>query len=212
MKRTKENDQPTVFVIDDDQAICAAIEWLFQTVKLPVKTFFDAKSYLTIHQNDHPGCLLIDIRMPGMSGLELQQRLKELGNRIPIIFITGHGDVPMAVRALKAGAVDFILKPFNNQQLLEQVQQAIAQNTQEHQSRDHLNGLSQLLATLTPREREVMYLIVKGKLNKEVCHELNIAISTVELHRSHVMQKMQATSLAQLVKMHLTLDAASLLD
>jgi len=196
---------PTVFVIDDDQALCQSLRWLLESVGLQVETYNSGTSFLEKYDAERRGCLLIDIRMPGMSGLELQEQLISRHNLIPIIFITGHGDVPMAVRAMKAGAVDFITKPFNDQLLLELIQKAIAQDLNRpdiHQQRQYAERMGQL----TTRELEIMKLVVNGKLNKVIAHELGISIKTVELHRAHVMQKMQVKSLAELVKIHSLLE------
>lgn len=196
---------PSVFVIDDDQALCQSLRWLLESVGLQVETYNSGASFLEKYNPERRGCLLIDIRMPGMSGLELQEQLIARHNLTPIIFITGHGDVPMAVRAMKAGAVDFITKPFNDQLLLELIQKAIAQDLNRpdiHQQRQYAERMAQL----TARELEIMKLVVNGKLNKIIAHELGISIKTVELHRAHVMQKMQVKSLAELVKIHSLLE------
>jgi two-component system response regulator FixJ len=189
----------TVFVIDDDPLIGQAIAWLLETVALKTKIFTDAQAFLDVFKPDMPGCIIIDVRMPGMSGLELQQRLNEQRNPLPVIMISGHGDVPMAVRAMQAGARDFVLKPFNDQVLLEKIQAAITENIK--QEKEHPKASAQHLASLTPRERQVMEYILAGKLNKQIAGELNISMSTVELHRARVMHKMQAKSLAELVKL-----------
>lgn len=204
MKKT----DPTVFVIEDDPAIADAIRWLLNTVGLNVELFSNGQTYLDIHDTTRRGCLVIDVRMPGMSGLELQERLVQRNNPIPIIIITGHGDIPMAVRAMQAGAFNFITKPFNDQTLLDEVQKAIAVSINQIEAPDPAESYHCYIQ-LTPREREVMKMVVNGKLNKQIAHELNIAISTVESHRAHVMEKMQANSLAQLVKIYLTLEEAN---
>lgn len=189
--------KPTVFIIEDDTAVCKSLRWLFESVDLSVEVYNNGCDYLKAYDPGRIGCLLIDIRLPGMSGLELQQQLVQRSNPIPIIIITGHGDVTLAVRAMKAGAKDFILKPFNDELLLEQIQKAILEsreyNTDKHQFAEHL-------ARLTPREKEVLELMVKGRLNKQIAVELRISLSTVEQHRAHVMQKTQAGSLAELVR------------
>ena len=189
----------TVFVVDDDPLICQGITWLLESVHLKVETFADAPTFLKHFDPNRFGCLLIDVRMPGMSGLELQQQLNTLNNPIPIIMITGHGDVPMAVRAMQAGAKDFILKPFNDQVLLEKIQALLAEDRKRIQA-EPLQLINKRYATLTARERQVMNLIVAGKLNKQIAVELKISMSTVELHRAHVMQKMQVRTLADLIK------------
>lgn len=193
------NHKPTVFIIDDDPMICQAIAWLLDSVHLASESFGNAEAYLAAHDPSRRGCLLIDVRMPGISGLELQQRLNELQSPLPILMISGHGDVPMAVRAMRAGAKDFILKPFNDQVLLEKLQAAIVQdlNRQNHQSSQ---AVIERFSRLTPRERQIMSEVVTGKLNKQIAADLAISISTVEMHRAKLMQKLQVKSLAELVK------------
>lgn len=195
----------TVFIVDDDPALCESLRWLMESVGLNVKNYTNAKDFLKEYSPEMKGCLLIDIRMPGMSGFELQDALIAAHNRMPIIMITGHGDIPMAVRALKAGAADFITKPFNAQQLLEQVQRVIKQDSKRAEIPEY-SLIAKRFASLTIREREVMERVVKGKLNKEIAYELGISLKTVELHRSHVMQKIQVRSLADLVKYYLILN------
>lgn len=191
--------KPTVFIIDDDPIICQAISWLLESVHLPSETFADAESYLAAHDASRLGCLLIDVRMPGISGLELQQRLNELHNPLPILMISGHGDVPMAVRAMQAGARDFILKPFNDQVLLEKIQAAIAQDS-KREKHEPAQAIVERFTLLTPREQQVMNEVVAGKLNKQIAATLAISISTVELHRAKIMRKLQVKTLAELVK------------
>lgn len=199
--------EPTVFVIDDDPALCESLRWLMESIGLNVQVFTSGKDFIEHYNCEQIGCLLIDIRMPGMNGFELQDALIARHNRMPIIMITGHGDIPMAVRALKAGALDFITKPFNAQQLLEQVQKAINQDTHRPEIPEY-SSLAERFALLTSREKEVMERVVAGKLNKEIAYELGISLKTVELHRSHVMQKIKAKSLAELVKCYLVLNHA----
>lgn len=191
--------KPTVFIVDDDPIICQAISWLLDSVGISSESFAHAQAYIDAYNSNRQGCLLIDVRMPGMSGLELQQHLKEQYNPLPIIMVSGHGDVPMAVRAMQAGAMDFILKPFNDQLLLEKIQTAIAHSMKRQQLKPS-QGITERLASLTPRERQVIELVVAGKMNKQIAAELSIAMSTVELHRSHIMQKMQVKTLADLIK------------
>ncbi len=193
----------TVFVVDDDQAMRNSLKWLISSVGLPVEVFASADDFLRGHQSGRPGCMLLDVRMPGMSGLELQEVLGEKGITLPVIIITGHGDVPMAVRAMKAGAIDFIEKPFNDEMLLEGIRRAL--NLDERQRHAHLERaeVSARLAQLTPREHEVMSMVTDGKSNKEIAHELGVSAKTVEAHRARVMEKMQAGSLAELVRMAL---------
>ncbi len=192
-------NHPTVFVVEDDPVICKSLHWLCESVNLSVEVFHDAFSYLRAHDPNRYGCLLIDIRLPGMSGLKLQEELVQRKNPIPVIIITGHGDITLAVRAMKQGARDFILKPFNNDQLLEQIQKVLAES-QEKQS--VYQQYSNRISHLTAREREIMELVVSGNLSKQIAHQLGIALSTVEQHRSHIMQKMQVKSLAELVKIN----------
>lgn len=193
------NHEPTVFIVEDDIAICNSLRWLFASVGLAVEIYHNAHDYLQTHNPNKLGSLLIDIRLPGMSGLELQEHLVQRRNPIPVIIITGHGDVNVAVRAMKAGAKDFILKPFNNDLLLEQIQKAIAENREYHLINKQF---LERLTTLTPREQEVLRLVVKGKLNKQMAAELGVTLSTVEQHRAHLMQKTQTSSVAELVRLY----------
>jgi RNA polymerase sigma factor (sigma-70 family) len=194
-------NEPTVFIVDDDQAVARSLRWLIESVQLKVETFASAQAFLDGHATTKPGCLVLDVRMPGMSGIELQERLTVQRIRVPIIFITGHGDVQMAVRAVQAGAFDFIEKPFNDQDLLDRIQRAISFDS-EQRARDSLRArLSALFASLTPREREVMDLVVEGMSNKAVANTLGLSAKTVEVHRAKVMEKMNARSVSDLVKM-----------
>jgi RNA polymerase sigma factor (sigma-70 family) len=194
-------NEPTVFIVDDDQAVARSLRWLIESVQLKVETFASAQAFLDGYATTKPGCLVLDVRMPGMSGIELQERLTVQRIRVPIIFITGHGDVQMAVRAVQAGAFDFIEKPFNDQDLLDRIQRAISFDS-EQRARDSLRArLSALLASLTPREREVLNLVVEGMSNKAVANTLGLSAKTVEVHRAKVMEKMHARSVADLVKM-----------
>jgi len=203
--KDKKDNEPIIFIIDDDLNIRQALQWLFESVCMKVETYENAINFLEIYNPNAHGCIVADIRMSGMSGLELLEQLKLRRNHLPVILITGHGDIPMAVRAMKAGALDFISKPFNDQYLLEQVQKALAQARQPFNQKS-LNIIIERYDSLTVREREIMKMVTVGKLNKQIGHELNIAISTVELHRSHVMQKMQAKSVAELVKLSIWLE------
>ena len=193
--------EPTVFIVDDDQAVARSLRWLIESVRLKVETFASAQAFLDGYDAAKPGCLVLDVRMPGMSGIELQERLTAQRIRVPIIFITGHGDVQMAVRAVQAGAFDFIEKPFNDQDLLDRMQRAISFDA-ERRERDSLRAqLSALVASLTPREREVMDLVVAGMSNKAVANSLGLSAKTVEVHRAKVMEKMNARSVSDLVRM-----------
>lgn len=199
----KHKNDPTIFIIDDDLEMRNSLGWLMGSVQLKFEVFNSADNFLKKYHVNLRGCILLDVRMPVISGLELLDILITLKNRLPVIVITGHGDIPMAIRAMKTGAMDFILKPFNDQQLIEQIQKAIIKNstTLSHQDKT----ITESFSTLTLREQQIMTLIVEGKLNKQIAHELSIAISTVELHRSRMMKKMQAKSIAHLVKMSLFL-------
>ena len=191
----------TVFVVDDDQAVRESLALLVHSVGLQAETFASAGDFLEAYRPDRRGCLITDIRMPGMSGLELQEQLCTDGYHIPVIVLTGFGDVPTAVRALKGGAVDFVEKPFNPQALLDLVQQAIVRDAEIREQATHEARLAERMALLTPREQEVMELVVAGKANKVVAIDLSISERTVELHRARIMKKMQARSLAELMRM-----------
>jgi two-component system response regulator FixJ len=194
-------NEPTVFIVDDDQAVARSLRWLIESVRLRVETFCSAQAFIDGYDAAKPGCLVLDVRMPGMSGLELQERLAAQRIHIPIIFITGHGDVQMAVRAVQAGAFDFVEKPFNDQDLLDRIQRAITRDA-EWRDRDLQQArLRALFATLTPRETEVLDLVVEGLSNKAVANALGLSAKTVEVHRAKVMEKMHARSLSDLVKM-----------
>ena len=194
-------NEPTVFIVDDDQAVARSLRWLIESVRLRVENFGSAQAFIDGYDATRPGSLVLDVRMPGMSGLELQERLAAQRIHIPIIFITGHGDVQMAVRAVQAGAFDFVEKPFNDQDLLDRIQRAITRDA-EWRDRDLQQArLRALFATLTPRETEVLELVVEGLSNKAVANALGLSAKTVEVHRAKVMEKMHARSLSDLVKM-----------
>lgn len=201
MKPAASNARPTVFIVDDDTAVRDALKFLLRSVGHPVEAFASAQDFLDAYRDDRPGCLVLDIRMPGMSGLELQEKLVERRSIVPIIFITGHGDVPMAVEAMQAGAMDFIQKPFRDQDLLDRINQALEKDATNRAALGELNVIRERLASLTPREREVMDLVVHGKANKVIAGDLDLSQRTVEIHRARVMEKMQASSLAHLVRM-----------
>jgi FixJ family two-component response regulator len=192
---------PIVFVVDDDPSVCAALTRLIRSVGLDAQTFASAREFLRADRPDTPGCLVLDVRLPEMSGLDLQQKLAEAQVDLPIIFITGHGDIPMSVRAMKAGAVEFLTKPFQDQELLDALQQAIAQDRNARQHRAELAGLQARYDVLTPREREIFPLVTSGLLNKHIAAELGRSEKTIKIHRRQVMQKMAAASLADLVRM-----------
>ena len=195
---------PTVFIVDDDAAIRFAMQALMDSVNLNHEIYASADEFLEKIGEQRPGCLVLDIRMPGLGGLELQEELIKRGNTLPIIFITGHGDVPMAVEAMQKGAVDFIQKPFRDQELLDRIREALATDEERREAQQHHAEVAGRLERLTNREREVFDLVVTGKPNKVIAYELGVSQRTVEIHRARVMEKMQARSLADLVKMHMT--------
>lgn len=193
----------TVFVVDDDQSIRHAMGLLLKSVGLEHETFESADDFLTRHNGSENGCLVLDIRMPGLGGLELQDKLIEMNSTLPIIFITGHGDIPMAVEAMQKGAVDFIQKPFRDQELLDRISQALNTANELQSERQQQSKIQECIDSLTNREREVLELVVTGKPNKIIAHELGVSQRTVEIHRARVMEKMHARSLAELVRMRL---------
>jgi FixJ family two-component response regulator len=194
------SESETVFVVDDDAAVRDSLELLLRSMDLPVETFASGTEFLEAYRPETAGCLVLDVRMPGISGVELQEKLAALGSNLPIIFITGHGDVPMAVRALKAGAVDFIQKPFSDQDLLDKIHQALELDVRKRHEAEARHEVEARIATLTPRERQVMQLVVEGAANKIIAHRLELSQRTVEIHRAHVMRKMKVDSLARLVR------------
>lgn len=190
-----------IHVVDDDTAMCESLRWLIESVGFNVKIYPGAKHFLENYQDEAHGCLLLDVRMPEMSGLELQEQLNKLSIDLPIIFITGHGDVPMAVRAMKAGALEFLNKPFNDQELLDCINRAIEYDTQRRRTCSERKGILERLDQLTTREKQVLKELVTGKLNKVIAADLDLSIKTIELHRSNIMRKLQARSLAQIISM-----------
>jgi two-component system, LuxR family, response regulator FixJ len=194
-------NQPTVFVIDDDPAVRDSLDCLIRSVGLPVETFASADDFLNGWSGERRGCLVSDIRMPGMSGLELQEELQRRDCRLPVIFITGHGDVPMAVEAMKGGALDFVQKPFRDQDLLDRIHEGLNEEKQSFQVDVARAEIMQRVGTLTPREKEVMEKVVAGLANKVIALDLGVSQRTVEIHRARVMEKMGVRSLAQLVQM-----------
>jgi len=194
-------DMPTVFIIDDDAGMRASIQDLVESVGLRAESFATAQKFLSNVRRDSPGCLVLDVRLPDTSGLDLQQKLSKAGFRTPIIFITGHADIPMTVRAMKSGAVEFLTKPFRDQNLLDVIHRALKRDRQIREKQSQLAELQSRHSTLSAREREVMSLVVSGMLNKQIAAELGASETTVKIHRGRVMQKMQAKSLPDLVRM-----------
>jgi FixJ family two-component response regulator len=192
--------EPAVFVVDDDRAMRDSLRWLLESVGLSVRTYATAAEFLGDYDATQPGCLVLDVRMPGMSGLDLQAELARRGAGLPTIVVTGHAEVPMAVRAVKAGAIDFIEKPFSDQLLLDRVRQALEIDRQDREVRRRREEARRRLESLTAREREVLALVVAGKANKEVAASLGLSTKTVEVHRAHVMSKMEVESLAELIR------------
>jgi FixJ family two-component response regulator len=191
---------PTVFIVDDDRGMRQAIQDLVESVGLRAESFATGQEFLNRKRNSDPSCLVLDVRLPQMSGLDFQRKLADLGQPIPIIFITAHGDIPMSVRALKSGAVEFLTKPFRDQDLLDAIQQALQRDRAAREQRDEVNELHERYLSLTAREREVMALVVTGMINKQIASEIGTSEATVKIHRGNVMQKMHSGSLIELVR------------
>ncbi len=193
---------PIVFVIDDDEAFRKSLKWLIESVDLHVETFASAQEFIKRFDPNIPGCLVLDVRMPGMSGLELQEHLSDNGIELPIIVVTGYGDVPTAVRALRAGAIDFLEKPFSDQILLDQVQKAIDEDVDRQRKRREQMQFAERTERLTRREQQVMQMVVEGLSSKQIAEKLSVSFKTIEAHRSKVMKKMEATNVPHLIRMN----------
>jgi FixJ family two-component response regulator len=199
--------EPTVFVVDDDAAVRDSMRWLMDSVRLRVVGYDSGEAFLEAITPDQPGCVVLDLRMPGLGGMEVHQRLQDRGIELPVIVVSGHGDVPMAVRALKSGVADFIEKPFSDQELLDCVQQAMRRDTDLRLQRMRRDELTTRYLTLTPREHDVLRLVVDGQANKAISATLGISLKTVETHRARVMEKMAARSVSELVRMTLIIES-----
>ena len=193
--------EPTVFIVDDDPAVLKSLSRLLRASQFNVVTFGSPQEFLERHDPHTPGCLVLDVAMPGLNGLELQEALRVKGSAIPIIFLTGHGDIPMSVQAMKGGALDFLTKPVHDEDLLKAVVAALEKDRIERQSRAELDDIQERLATLTPREREVLIHVVSGQLNKQIAYALGTVEKTIKVHRARVMEKMKVGSVAELVRL-----------
>jgi FixJ family two-component response regulator len=201
MDLSMSDDHPVVYVVDDDPSVRSALERLFTSVRHAVETFDSAQEFLERERADGPGCLVLDVRLPGLSGLDLQTELAKSDAGLPIVFITGHGDIPMSVRAIKAGAIDFLPKPFKNQDLLDAVAKAVDQHKRLRRDRAERRKIQGRVELLTNREREVLVHVVAGMMNKQIARRLGVTVATIKAHRGRAMQKMQVDSLAELVRM-----------
>lgn len=202
--------KPAIYIVDDDDGMRRALAVLMSTVGYNAVVFERAAEFLQKMDPNQPGCLVLDVRMPEMSGLEVQQRLNRSGSMLPVILMTGHGDIPMAVQAMKDGAFDFLQKPFRDQDLLDRINGALKQDAENRETVERHADLKRRSESLTPRETEVMALVVDGRANKVIAIDLGLSERTIEIHRANVMEKMQARSVAHLVKMHLTLHGETL--
>lgn len=199
-KQLKETPGPVVFIVDDDISMRESLIDLFLSMKLATQAFENATSFLETANFNRPGCILLDVRLPGVNGLDFQLQLDRVGSKMPIVFMTGYGDIPMSVRAMKAGAVDFLTKPFRDQDILDAVGAALERDAVRRRQSAQGEAVASLAENLTPREREVMEAVVKGLMNKQIAYELGISEVTVKLHRGNVMRKMEARSVAELVR------------
>ena len=196
--------KPTIYIVDDDDAMRESLQFLLESVDLPVRAFSSGQEFFDFFKVDMPGCVLLDVRMPGIGGLEIQEKLRSMDMWIPVIIMTGYADVPMAVRAMKSGALDFIEKPLNEQRLLDRVYNALEHGEEVRRAKDEIEPIRSRIAQLTPRELEILKLVVEGLLNKQIASRLDLSIKTIEQHRARVMEKMEAESLADLVRMAIT--------
>jgi FixJ family two-component response regulator len=196
------NIVPTIFIVDDDPAVLTSLSRLLRSSGLNVVTFGSPQEFLGQHNPQAPGCLVLDVAMPGLNGLELQEALTKIGSMIPIIFLTGHGTVPASVQAMKSGALDFLAKPVDEEQLLEAIHMAIAKDGLTRQARAEIDEIQERLKTLTPREREVLTHVVSGQLNKQIAYDLGTVEKTIKVHRARVMEKMKVKSVAELVRLY----------
>jgi len=194
------SNEQTVFIVDDDPAVRDALSWMIGTLQHPVETFDSAQAFLDAYDSEKSGCLVLDVRLPGMSGLQLQQKLKDENIQLPVIIITGHGDVPMAVRAMQSGALNFFEKPFRDQEVLDCIQEALQQDAHLRENTESNKEVLERINILTPREKELMKLMVNGDANKVIAATCGISVKTVEVHRARIMSKMQARSLPALVR------------
>lgn len=204
--------RPTVFVVDDDPDVRQSLTWLLESVDVPVKDFSSADAFLETFDRDRPGCLVLDVRMPGRSGLELLDELRAGGERIPVIFLTAHGEVPSAVHAMKRGAIDFIEKPYSEQVLLDRIQQALSADAHLRELEGQKTHIVERFRSLSPREVQVMRMVVAGQPNRQIAQNLGLSEKTIEVHRAHVMEKTRARSLPDLVRMALVVEEKASVD